>query len=169
MSSWARRGLRSDEIRNVLDKDACIGGRSFVCAVDELVTAAPRHIHPYYYVVNTAPRAHPGKHWIGIHIPRNPAQPSEFWDSLGRPPEHYGKEFVDFLTSNGNDYVYSPSRIQGRTLPSCGHYTLYYLLWRCRCDKVRIPRNDSVVMDIISQLVDRGKERMGGQTCCRAR
>ena len=99
-----------------------------VCAADEL----PRwcHFKPRFWIVNTAPISHKGKHWIVIYIPKD--GPSEFFDSLGRHPSFYNHHFTNFMSQCSSDYIHNTYRIQGYHDGTCGQYCLYYVYQRCR-------------------------------------
>ena len=98
-----------------------------VCAYDEL----PLHqwTTPRYWVINTAPSWHSGKHWVVIYISQ--ARNAEFFDTLGRRPEYYNQHLHDFISKYSMDYVHNGRRLQGRSDSSCGLHCIYYIYHRC--------------------------------------
>lgn len=57
---------------------------------------------------------------------------SEFFDSLGQPPESYHAYFRYYLIARGKPIVYNKQRIQSRDSSDCGQYCLYYCYFRAR-------------------------------------
>ena len=67
-----------------------------------------------------------GSHWVAVYMAKVP----EFFDSLGRSPSFYYKEFEYFLIKHGPNYIYNSQRIQNYGSEVCGQYCLYYVLQR---------------------------------------
>lgn len=80
------------------------------------------------YIVNTDEIGDPGIHWVAIFLSRN--ETTEFFDSLGHPPEYYSSYIQSFLINNGPEYIISSQRIQGRK-PVCGNYCILYCYFKC--------------------------------------
>ena len=121
--------MNSSELRQWLSKDPVIRGQfGNVCAADEL----PMHIRhrPRIYIVNTDKRHQPGKHWVVFYFPRR--GPAEFFDSNGHKPSYYRKRFQRVLVKNERRYIYNSIPVQYEGTQTCGHYCLYYTLFRCR-------------------------------------
>jgi len=88
-----------------------------VFAADEVQHISPKQ-YPLMFVANTAPRSHPGKHWVAFHyIKRNHV---EFFDSLGKKPELYGFQY--------KHYTYNSHTLQSHDSSVCGFYVIYYML-----------------------------------------
>lgn len=85
-----------------------------------------------FYIVNTQPSTERGLHWVCFHLPVDRREATEFWDSLGEPPERYTPEFVSFLRRQGRPYSYYTKRLQDKRSSLCGAYCLYYIVNRCR-------------------------------------
>ena len=79
--------------------------------------------HNTFYVYNTAPSQHPGKHWIVIYC----GETTECFDSLAE--EKTSIYFKTFLYDNIN---FSTLPVQTLDSISCGHYCLFYIFMRCR-------------------------------------
>lgn len=99
-----------------------------VLAADEIPTTIVKR--PVMYVVNTDERGRPGTHWTAFYFPLR--GPAEFFDSLGRAPEHYHRRFKNALIRNGPRYVYNNVPVQPYGTDTCGQYCIYYLRMRCR-------------------------------------
>ena len=80
------------------------------------------------YIVNTDKITGPGKHWVVILKPQEGI--IEFFDSLGKNPNHYSAEIESFLYLQDSKYKYSTKRIQGNQ-PVCGNYCILYSYLRC--------------------------------------
>ena len=78
---------------------------------------------PLIYVINTDIAKGPGKHWVTISLHND--RPCEFFDSLGKRPEHYSQKICYFLKTNGSEYIYTTKRIQGNAT-TCGFYCIAY-------------------------------------------
>ena len=113
-----------------------------------------------FYVVNTDASDGPGKHWTVIAVFDH--SPSEFFDSLGKQPTLYGKNFTNFLIASGPQYMYSTKRIQSVDSVNCGHFSIYLAYHRClgysfedilgMFSAINLDYNDRIVEDFISKL-----------------
>ena len=93
--------MNTFQLAQVLTKDP-LTKESFngVYACDELTSI---EINKYLksFVVNTDPMELPGTHWIVIYF--NEQMKGEFFDSHGKDPNHYNKDFLDFMNGNAVD------------------------------------------------------------------
>ncbi len=106
----------------------------------------PHFVHhslPYGFVANTDTWGNPGKHWVAFYMDENGQ--GEFFDSLGRPPQHYCEQFKSFLTTRCAKIVYNTRPLQSPDSVLCGQYCLYYLANRCR---------GATMQDILSHFTD---------------
>lgn len=85
---------------------------------------------PSAYVSNTDPSHLPGKHWVVFWFENN--ERGEFYDSLGRSPESYNPNFVEFFKRNVNHFEYSREKLQSPSSDVCGYHVLFYLLMKCK-------------------------------------
>ena len=85
--------------------------------------------YPSAYICNTEPSHLPGAHWIvfWIHSPKY----ADFYDSLGKPPQHYDQSFQSFLERNCEVCVYNNVRLQSKDSNTCGYHVLFYLWMKC--------------------------------------
>ena len=121
--------MNSDQLYCALREDECLSRfAKGVFPADKL----PRHVNsfPSAYVCNTDPSDLPGKHWVVFWF-QSPTK-AEFYDSFGRLPECYAKEFVTFLELNAQSCVYNNEAVQSTTSDSCGYHVLFYLLKKCQ-------------------------------------
>ena len=96
-----------------------------VCALDELEPAS----FPSAYVINSQTSDQPGEHWVAVYFDRHGR--GEYFDSYGLPPEILGLEpYMNQNASRG--WIYNRKTLQGMFSTTCGHYCVYYLLFRCR-------------------------------------
>lgn len=108
-----------------------------ILAADQLPTGVvPR---PTFFIVNTDPSNKPGRHWTVLYKDAI----SEFFDSAGLPPDHYG--FADFLRPC---YLYNSTGIQRQDSNTCGLYCLSYVLMKS------VGLEFKTIVDVFSKNVD---------------
>ena len=78
---------------------------------------------PRLVVCNTDPSYKPGKHWILFYFHDNIV---DFYDPLGRKPEEYGIEFIEFMKEYASNYKICFDRTQPLNSNLCGHYCIWY-------------------------------------------
>ena len=113
-----------------------------VCAFDQL----EKPVFPSAYVINSDPSNEPGKHWIAVYFDKRGL--GEYFDSYGLAPAFVGLEsYMDtyFLA----DWIYNRKTLQALFSNVCGHYCVYYILFRCR----RVPLH-AIVSDFTSNLTE---------------
>ena len=121
--------MNGSEITKIVRCDSVARKRfGGVLAADELPSVIG--YRPRHYVVNTDVRGQPGTHWVAFFFPKT--GPAEFFDSLGRAPEHYNRRFKNVLIYNGPSYAYNNVPVQPDGTNTCGQYCLHYLTRRCR-------------------------------------
>ncbi len=135
--------MKAYELRNAIKSDLglmlTIAG---IYASDKLPCFV-LHSLPYGFIANTDTLGNPGKHWVAFYMDENGQ--GEFFDSLGKPPQHYCEQFKTFLTERCASIVYNARTLQGIDSVLCGQYCLYYLANRCR---------GATMEDILSQFTD---------------
>ena len=80
---------------------------------------------PRLVIANTDPNHRPGKHWLLFYF-NDDGKSVDFFDSLGKPPEHYPKDISHFISMWAQEVNYISQRIQPIGSALCGHYCLYY-------------------------------------------
>ena len=79
-------------------------------------------------IINCCPRGLPGIHWVCIFkINKNLI---EFYDPLGKTPEHY--KLTNKLFKIAPKINYSSMRVQNRASNVCGYHCLFYLYYKSR-------------------------------------
>ena len=91
-------------------------------AIDNLPEAIWKF--PSCLICNTTTLREGGDHWILLIFP-GPSHTSEFFDSLGRAPNHYSDKFVEVLNLNGDGFIYNKTRLQSEFSTSCGPFTAF--------------------------------------------
>ena len=86
-------------------------------------------IQPKMIICNTHPSHKEGEHWLLFFFEKNNV---DFFDSLGKKLEYYGREFTDFVKMYADTYQESNDRIQPINSSLCGYYCLYYAYYRCK-------------------------------------
>lgn len=78
-------------------------------------------------IVNTAPRAHPGEHWVAIYRPAHGRV--EYFDSFGLPP--LVPAAIDYMSRIApHGWTYSMTALQHETTDSCGQHCVNFLKHR---------------------------------------
>ena len=73
----------------------------------------------------------------------------EYFDSYGRAPQEH---FANFLRKNTVKYKWNTRQIQGVTTSTCGQYSVYFLIARCR-DRSILSHFEDKNFDFNDQLV----------------
>ena len=85
---------------------------------------------PALFIANVDTSDKPGSHWVAFYFTKD--REGEFFDSYGLPPSNYSGTFSLFLNNNSNDWTFNSVTLQSINSKVCGHYCLYYALFRCR-------------------------------------
>ena len=85
---------------------------------------------PALFIANVDTSEKPGSHWVAFYFTKD--QKGEIFDSYGLPPSNYTGTFSAFLNNNSNDWSFNSVPLQSINSKVCGHYCLYYALFRCR-------------------------------------
>ena len=78
-----------------------------------------------FVISNTQNSDQPGEHWVTFYFPRDGL--NEFFDSLGKTPEHYDAGFENILKK---PYLMNTNQIQDSSSDICGLYCIYYVMYR---------------------------------------
>ena len=107
-------------------------------------------------VCNTDTSSKRGEHCIVLYVDKNIR--GEYFDSFGRCPVDH---FKIFLNENCVEWIWNERQFQSVISKSCGHYCIFYCLYRSRVLDVRkIVRmftkdtglNDSIVHKFVSKF-----------------
>lgn len=79
-------------------------------------------------IVNTEPSGRLGRHWVAMYFKGNTG---ELFDSLGEP---VNSVFDLYLKTYVNQYQHNRRQLQSSSSSLCGHYCLYYLLYKCKTE-----------------------------------
>ena len=114
--------MNTFEIKRVLERNPST--KKIFCGVfaaDQI----PKTIDtfPCGFVANTDPSTEPGTHWVCFYFPSGGK--TEFFDSYGHPPDHYGFKLHDIETWNNRKLQSSLSEV-------CGQYCIFYLYHKSR-------------------------------------
>lgn len=84
-----------------------------------------------FIIVNTDVLSGTGQHWVLINI-LSKSDPYEWFDPLGKSPEHYSHALYDFMTQNGiKPFIMNTEQVQSDISDSCGYFCLYVGDFRC--------------------------------------
>ena len=117
--------MNTNRIERLLNKDH-FAKNIFkkACAKDELL-----HVnYPSAYVINSHPSSKPGEHWIAVYFDKHGK--GEYFDSYGLPPSVNG--FTALMERNSKEWVYNDKTLQSLFSTTCGHYCVYFVLYRYR-------------------------------------
>ena len=97
-------------------------------------------------VINSDPSSEPGEHWVGVYF--NKRGRGEYFDSYGLSPTLIGlKSYMDAYSLSG--WIYNRKTLQAYFSSFCGHYCVYFILFRCR----GVPLH-AIVSDFTSNLTE---------------
>ena len=117
--------MNTRQLENFIKSSPCL--KTVVKGVFALNTLPHRVTqYPSAFIVNTDPIPLPGEHWVLIII-YSPWK-AEFFDSLGRPPIHYG--FDRFISKNSSQVYFMERQIQSKDSMYCGLYVLFFAIMR---------------------------------------
>ena len=95
---------------------------------DKLPTSVSSY--PALFVANVDTSKKPGSHWVTFYFSKE--REGEFFDSYGLPPTSYTGTFTRFLKNNSCSWTFNTLTLQSINSKVCGHYCLYFALFRCR-------------------------------------
>ena len=95
---------------------------------DQLPTSVSSY--PALFIANVDTSEKPGSHWVAFYFTKD--KEAEFFDSYGLPPSNYTGTFTSFLNNNSSSWKFNTLTLQSMTSKVCGHYGLYFALFRCR-------------------------------------
>ena len=87
---------------------------------------------PALIVCNTDTSSRPGEHLIVLYVDENYRR--EYFDSMDRFPT---KRFRTFLDVNCTAWIWNEMQLQSVISKLCGHFCIFYCLYRCRGVDVR--------------------------------
>ena len=117
--------------------------------------------YPATYIVNTDSHNLPGKHWVAIYMTGNGH--CEFFDSYGKPPQHYHPAWEDWIHHNSHTWSYNRQCIQPMFSATCGLHCLFYLYHRClgmdaktilKIYSTNLSLNDAMAEDLESHILE---------------
>ena len=81
---------------------------------------------PCCFVINTAKRSHPGKHWLSFYYDKNKV--CNFFDSYGNEPSFFNLDKYIYKTSK--KLVSNNKAIQSWKSENCGYYCILFIILR---------------------------------------
>lgn len=116
--------MNTSELQCCIACDSVLRGLVNVYASDYLPYTLNRL--PYGIIVNTDVHYKPGTHWCAIFF--DGKGNTEFFDSYGHPPDHYGYFITHFLKQNcKKPLIVNRKRLQSNFSNVYGMYCLFYL------------------------------------------
>ena len=85
---------------------------------------------PALFIAKVDTSEKPGSQWVAFYFTKD--QKREFFDSYGLPPSNYTGTFSSFLNNNSKGWRFNSVTLQSINSKGCGHYCLYYALFRSR-------------------------------------
>ena len=121
--------MNSIQLTHILRKDKYSRGVfQGVYPSDKLPTGVSSY--PALFIANVDTSEKPGSHWVAFYFTKD--REGEFFDSYGLPPSNYTGTFTRFLNGNSKGWEFNFVTLQSIKSKVCGHYCLYYGLFRCR-------------------------------------
>ena len=114
--------------------------------------------YPALFIGNVDTSEKPGSHWVAFYFTKE--REGEFFDSYGLPPSSYTGTFTCFLNDNSSSWKFNSMTLQSITSKVCGHYCLYFALFRCRNISMnsivyRFSKNKSRNDFLVKQFIER--------------
>ena len=78
---------------------------------------------PCCFILNTAKRSHPGKHWLAFYYDSNKV--CNFFDSYGNDPKFFNLD--DYVNSTSTNIISNKKPIQSWNSENCGYYCILFL------------------------------------------
>ena len=86
--------------------------------------------YPALLITNVDTSDKPGSHWVAFYFTKN--RERECFDSYGLPSSSYTGTFTSVLKNNSTNWTFHSVTLQSVDSIVCGHYCLYFSLFRCR-------------------------------------
>ena len=83
---------------------------------------------PALFMANVDTSEKPGSHWVAFYFTKDCE--GEFFYSYGLPPSNYTGTFTRFLKNNSSSWTFNSVTLQSMNSKVCGHYCLYYAVFR---------------------------------------
>ena len=150
--------MDTSEITTILENDPYVAPVFGGCLPSEVLCGMGEVSHPCALVCNYDPSHKPGTHWIAIYLTEDGK--AEFFDPYGVAP--MSDHFSDFLERNSTGWTFNTRQLQGLTTTVCGHYAIFYLIWRTRQWSMEFivnlfekdtSRNDQAVYRFVEKLI----------------
>lgn len=147
--------MNGDEIEYTLH-GRCRGQFVGVFARDRLPTRLPRR-RPLVIVCNTDPHYRTGEHWISMYLDVDSR--GEYFDSFGQEPLPIFRRFLD---RHCTTWIRNERQLQSVISRFCGHYVIFYCLYRCfgytmrdidNCFTTDTSLNDAIVHAIVCRMI----------------
>ena len=97
---------------------------------DKYTRAVFQGVYAALFIANVDTSEKPGSHWAAFYFTKE--REGEFFDSYGLPSSNYTGTFSSLLNKNSNGWSFNSVTLQSINSKVCGHYCLYYALFRCR-------------------------------------
>ena len=133
--------MNSLEIERLLKSDS--QSKKIFKKVSALDKSEPPSFFPSAYDVNSDPKTQKGEHWVAVYFDKN--RKGEYFDSYGLPLAILDLEA--YMDRFSLDWIFNRKTIQSLFSTVCGHYCVYFILFRRRA----IPLH-AVVSVFISNL-----------------
>ena len=116
--------MNGNQLKRIIENNRCLKSNfKGIFARDTLPTIVDRY--PAMYVVNTDCSFQKGQHWVAIFLMDQSY--GVFFDSFGRTPDSWGKEFTDFMDDHVGRYDYYIVALQSHESDYCGLFVLAFL------------------------------------------
>ena len=86
--------------------------------------------YPALFIANVDTSDKPGTRWVAFYFTKE--REGEFFDSYALPLSNYTGTFSSFLNNNSNSWKFNSKTLQSTDSKVCGHYCLYFALFRSR-------------------------------------
>lgn len=156
--------MNTNQLEDILSNN-CITKKYFT-GVYSINTLKNIKVKPRLVICNTDPSYKTGKHWVLFFFYNNTV---DYFDSLGKKPEYYGKEFITFMKSYATKYNLCLNRIQPKDSSICGHYCVWFAIMRSRnynmYEIINSLPTPSKIVEYVNNCLLNFKSKCNGQHC----
>ena len=115
------------------------------------IASVVRLIQLYIANVDTSDKS--DSYWVAFYFTKE--QEGEFFDSYGAPASKYSGTFTTFLNNNSNQWIFNTVTLQSIYSKVCGHYCLYFALYRSRTIGHRFLKNTRKSDSLVKRFIEK--------------
>ena len=120
--------MNTIQLNSMLNDFDCLKGTIIQITAVNTLPQVITNSFPQIFIVNSDPYPNSGKHWVCVIF--YSSSKSEYFDSLGKPPDFYGRNLQSFIDRNSRKCTFILKRLQATSSDTCGLYVIFFVLMR---------------------------------------